>query len=54
VAAADPAWAEVWAKAAFIGGPEAVAGGAAWAVAANGTLRMTEAATRLTSWRRAG
>jgi thiamine biosynthesis lipoprotein len=54
VAAADPAWAEVWAKAAFIGGPEVVAGRAAWVVAANGTLRMTEAATHLTGWRRAG
>jgi thiamine biosynthesis lipoprotein len=54
VAAADPAWAEVWTKAAFIGGLEVVAGRAAWAVAANGTLEMTEAATHLTKWRRAG
>ncbi len=56
VAHADPAWAEVWAKALFIEGlatigPDARARGlAAWWVEADGTLAMTPAARERTIW----
>lgn len=56
VAAADPAWAEVWTKALFIAGrrrigDEARARGlAAWWVASDGPLSMTPAARQRTIW----
>lgn len=56
VAAADPAWAEVWTKALFLAGSAAIGdeararGLAAWWVEADGTLRMTPAARQRTSW----
>jgi len=56
VAAADPAWAEVWTKALFLAGSAAIGdeararGLAAWWVEADGTLRMTPAARQRTTW----
>lgn len=56
VAAADPAWAEVWAKALFVAGRGRVAelarhrGLAAWWVAADRTLEMTAGARAMTRW----
>lgn len=56
VAAADPAWAEVWAKALFVAGRDRVAelargrGLAAWWVAAERTLEMTAGARAMTRW----
>ena len=56
VAAGDPAWAEVWSKALFLGGPDRIGdearalGLAAWWVEADGTLRMTPAARLQTTW----
>ncbi len=58
VALADPAWAEVWSKALFLGGhtaigPEARARGlAAWWARSDGTLEMTPAARVRTIWER--
>ena len=52
----DPAWAEVWTKALFIGGRRRIAeearsrGLAAWWVAVDGTLEMTPAARAMTRW----
>ena len=56
VAAADPAWAEVWSKALYLAGRSAIAdearsrGMAAWWVTDEGTLEMTPAARALTIW----
>ena len=56
VAAADPAWAEVWSKALFIAGRARIAqeararGLAAWWVADDGSLEMTPAARLRTVW----
>ena len=56
VAAADPAWAEVWSKALFVAGRDAIAilargrGLAAWWVADDGSLEMTPAARARTVW----
>jgi thiamine biosynthesis lipoprotein len=56
VSGPDPAWAEVWAKALFIGGRRRIAeearsrGLAAWWVAVDGTLEMTPAARAMTRW----
>ncbi len=56
VAAADPAWAEVWSKTLFIGGRERIAGTArgrdlaAWWVTEDGVLEMTPAARVRTMW----
>jgi thiamine biosynthesis lipoprotein len=56
VAGPDPAWAEVWSKALFIGGRARIAeearsrGLAAWWVTADGSLGMTPAARQRTSW----
>jgi thiamine biosynthesis lipoprotein len=56
VAAADPAWAEVWSKALFIAGRARIAqeararGLAAWWVSEDGTLEMTPAARLRTIW----
>ena len=56
VAGPDPAWAEVWSKALFLGGLPAIAGEASssglavWWVAVDGTLAMTPAARPLTTW----
>jgi len=56
VAHADPAWAEVWSKALFVGGvaeigPEARARGlAAWWVEADGSLHLTPVARERTIW----
>ena len=56
VAAADPAWAEVWTKMLFLGGPDRIGdearsrGLAAWWVEADGTLQMTPAARQRTIW----
>jgi thiamine biosynthesis lipoprotein len=58
VAHRDPAWAEVWSKALFVGGaagigPEARARGlAAWWVEDDGSLHLTPAASEITIWRR--
>jgi thiamine biosynthesis lipoprotein len=58
VAHRDPAWAEIWSKALFIGGarrigPEARARGmAAWWVEDDGSLHLTPAAAEMTTWRR--
>ena len=59
VAAADPAWAEIWSKALFLEGPDAIGavaraqGLAAWWVNAAGELSMTPAARQRTAWVRA-
>lgn len=56
VAAADPAWAEVWSKVLYLAGRDAIAdearsqGSAAWWVATDGALEMTAAARALTVW----
>ena len=56
VAAADPAWAEVWSKALFLAGSAAIGDEArardlaAWWVEADGTLRMTPGARQRTTW----
>jgi thiamine biosynthesis lipoprotein len=56
VAAADPAWAEVWSKALFIAGQRRIAdeararGLAAWWVDADRSLAMTPAARQQTTW----
>jgi len=56
VAAADPAWAEVWSKALFLEGRPGIAalarsrGLAAWWVADSGELEMTPAARLRTAW----
>lgn len=56
VAAADPAWAEVWSKSLFLEGAAAVGdvarrhGLAAWWVEIGGTVRMTPAARARTAW----
>jgi thiamine biosynthesis lipoprotein len=56
VAAADPAWAEVWSKVLYLAGRGAIAGEArsrglaAWWVSDDGTLEMTAAARALTIW----
>lgn len=53
----DPAWAEIWSKALFIGGagrigPEARARGmAAWWVEDDGSFHLTPAAAAMTPWR---
>jgi FAD:protein FMN transferase len=58
VAAADPAWAEVWSKALFLEGRRGIAGLArarglaAWWVDVDGELAMTPAARIRTSWTR--
>ena len=58
VAAADPAWAEVWSKALFLEGRRAIAdlararGLAAWWVDVDGELGMTPAARVRTRWER--
>jgi thiamine biosynthesis lipoprotein len=52
----DPAWAEVWSKALFLAGrsrigPEARSRGqAAWWIEEDGSIRMTPAARRMTTW----
>jgi len=57
VAHRDPAWAEIWSKALFIGGagrigPEARARGmAAWWVEDDGSFHLTPAAAAMTPWR---
>jgi thiamine biosynthesis lipoprotein len=59
VAAADPAWAEVWSKALFVEGPDPIGararsrGLAAWWIEAAGGLSMTPAARQRTTWVRA-
>jgi thiamine biosynthesis lipoprotein len=56
VAAADPAWAEVWSKALYLAGHVVIAnearsrGMAAWWVTDDGALEMTPAARALTIW----
>jgi thiamine biosynthesis lipoprotein len=56
VAAADPAWAEVWSKSLFLEGTDGIAdvarrrGLAAWWVSGSGDLEMTPAARALTTW----
>ncbi len=56
VAGRDPAWAEVWSKALFIGGRASVAseararGLAAWWVTDGGAFEMTPAARAMTIW----
>jgi FAD:protein FMN transferase len=56
VAAADPAWAEVWSKALYLAGRPAIAnearsrGIAAWWITDDGALEMTPAARVLTIW----
>jgi thiamine biosynthesis lipoprotein len=56
VALPDPAWAEIWSKALFLTGPEAIAasarrrGLAAWWVDEGGQLSMTAAARAMTVW----
>ena len=56
VAAADPAWAEVWTKALFLEGAARIADAArrrdlaAWWVTTAGTLEMTAAARQRTTW----
>ena len=56
VAAADPAWAEVWSKVLYLDGRDGIAaearsrGLAAWWVSEDGTLEMTPAARALTIW----
>jgi thiamine biosynthesis lipoprotein len=56
VAAADPAWAEVWSKTLFIAGRAGIAaqararGLAAWWIAVDGALEMTPAARARTVW----
>jgi len=56
VAAADPAWAEVWSKSLFLEGAAAIGdvarghGLAAWWVTVEGELRMTPAARPRTAW----
>jgi thiamine biosynthesis lipoprotein len=56
VAAADPAWAEVWSKTLFIAGRAGIAaeararGLAAWWIATDGSLEMTAAARARTVW----
>jgi thiamine biosynthesis lipoprotein len=56
VAWADPAWAEVWSKALFLEGADAIGaaarrrGLAAWWVSESGQLSMTPAARQQTSW----
>jgi len=56
VAAADPAWAEVWSKTLFIAGRAGIAaeararGLAAWWIAVDGSLEMTPAARARTVW----
>jgi thiamine biosynthesis lipoprotein len=59
VAAADPAWAEVWTKSLFLAGRAGIAadarsrGIAAWWATDDGELEMTPAARLLTIWSRA-
>ena len=59
VAAADPAWAEVWTKSLFLAGRAGIAadsrsrGIAAWWVTEDGALEMTPAARLRTIWSRA-
>lgn len=56
VAAADPAWAEVWTKALFLQGSGRIADAArhrdlaAWWVTTDGSLEMTPAARQRTTW----
>jgi thiamine biosynthesis lipoprotein len=56
VAAADPAWAEVWSKALYLAGRPAIAnearsrGIAAWWITDDGAVEMTPAARALTIW----
>jgi thiamine biosynthesis lipoprotein len=56
VAAPDPAWAEVWSKALYLGGRPMIAnearsrGIAAWWVTDEGALEMTPAARAMTIW----
>ncbi len=56
VSARDPAWAEVWSKALFVGGRPAIGetarrrGLAAWWVAEERVLEMTPAARAMTAW----
>lgn len=56
VATNDPAWAEIWSKALFLGGAQRIGteargrGLAAWWVAIDGTLSMTPAARQQTTW----
>lgn len=58
VAHADPAWAEIWSKALFVGGarslgPEARARGmAAWWIEEDESLHLTPAAAAMTIWQR--
>ena len=58
IAAPDPAWAEVWSKALFLGGPRQIGdearrrGMAAWWIEPDGTLHMSPAARALTVWTR--
>lgn len=55
---ADPAWAEVWSKALFVGGREVIGpearsrGLAAWWVESDGSLHLTPAARETTTWTR--
>lgn len=59
IAMPDPAWAEVWTKALFLAGREAIGpeararGFAAWWVEDDGSLHMTPAAREMTTWVRA-
>ena len=52
----DPAWAEVWSKALFLEGAEAIAGVArrrglaAWWISDGGDVSMTPAARQRTTW----
>ena len=56
VAAADPAWAEVWSKTLFLEGRDAIASRArhcdlaAWWITDRGEIEMTPRARQLTSW----
>ena len=56
VAAADPAWAEIWSKALFLAGPAAIGdlarsrGSAAWWISEADGLQMTPAARQITLW----
>jgi thiamine biosynthesis lipoprotein len=58
VAHADPAWAEIWSKALFVGGARAIGpeartrGMAAWWVEDDGSLHLTPVASDITIWRR--
>ncbi len=56
VAAADPAWAEIWSKTLFLAGPREIGPEArrrdlaAWWIVADGTLEMTPAARQRLQW----